>query len=128
MASSERYKTSIITLTGHDEKLQHLRPVSFHLKSEPAGPVQYGLIAEEVAAVYPELVIRDDNGRIQGVRYEELAPILLSELQEQRKAIKAQNERISAQDKQLDQLMKEYRSLQGAIQQLSDEGARVAAR
>lgn len=128
MASSERYKTSIITLTGHDEKLQHLRPVSFHLKSEPAGPVQYGLIAEEVAAVYPELVVRDDNGQIQGVRYEELAPILLSELQEQRKAIKAQNERISAQDKQLDQLMKEYRSLQGAIQQLSDEGARVAAR
>jgi hypothetical protein len=65
------------------EKLQRLRPVSFHLKTDPIGVVQYGLIAEEVAKVYPELVIRDENGRIDGVRYDELAPMLLNEVQKQ---------------------------------------------
>ena len=45
--------------------------------------MQYGLIAEEVAKVYPELVIRDENGRIDRVRYDELAPMLLNEVQQQ---------------------------------------------
>jgi hypothetical protein len=42
------------------EKLQQLRPVTFHLKTEPQGDVQYGMIAEEVALIYPELVTRDE--------------------------------------------------------------------
>jgi hypothetical protein len=45
--------------------------------------LQYGLIAEEVAKVYPELVIRNESGRIDGVRYDELAPMLLNEMQKQ---------------------------------------------
>jgi hypothetical protein len=51
------------------------------LKTDPHGVLQYGLIAEEVAKVYPELVIRDQAGRIDGVRYDELAPMLLNEVQ-----------------------------------------------
>jgi transposase len=43
--------------------------------------MQYGLVAEEVAKVYPELVIRDEAGNIQGVRYDELASMLLNEMQ-----------------------------------------------
>jgi hypothetical protein len=82
LASSERYKTAIEPMAATTEKLQQLRPVSFHLKTEPKGAVQYGLIAEEVDKVYPELVIRDDAGRIQGVRYDELAPMLLNEVQQ----------------------------------------------
>src|SRR5450432_1306617 len=69
-------------------KLQELRPVSFHLKSDPHGAVQYGLIAEEVDKVYPELVIRDAAGKIQGVRYDELAPMLLNEVQLQASEIR----------------------------------------
>jgi hypothetical protein len=79
LASSERYKTAITPIGTTTEKLQQLRPVSFHLKNDPKGVVQYGLIAEEVAKVYPELVIRDGAGQIQGVRYDELGPILLNE-------------------------------------------------
>jgi hypothetical protein len=88
LASSERYKTAIAPIGTSTEKLQQLRPVSFHLKTDPNGPVQYGLIAEEVAKVYPELVIRDDAGKIQGVRYDELAPMLLNELQKQASEIR----------------------------------------
>jgi hypothetical protein len=72
------------------DKLQQLRPVTFQLKTDPQRAVQYGLIAEEVASVYPELVIRDDSGQIQGVRYEELAPMLLNEEKRQRSRIDAQ--------------------------------------
>jgi trimeric autotransporter adhesin len=83
LASSERYKTEITPIGKRTEKLQELRPVSFHLKTDPKGTLQYGLIAEEVDKVYPELVIRDATGKIQGVRYDELAPMLLTEVQRQ---------------------------------------------
>ena len=48
---------------------------------------QYGLIAEEVAAVYPELVTRAATGEVQTVRYQELIPMLLNELQRQRQEL-----------------------------------------
>jgi hypothetical protein len=98
LASSERFKTDVATMGTSTEKLQQLRPVTFKLKTDPQGTVQYGLIAEEVDKVYPELVIRNGEGRIEGVRYEELAPMLLNEVQQQRRKIISQEQRISAQD------------------------------
>jgi len=68
---------------GSPGKTEPTAPVSFRLKSDPQAGVQYGLIAEEVAKVYPELVIRDEKGKIEGVRYEELTPMLLNEVQRQ---------------------------------------------
>ena len=61
-ASAERYKTAIEPMDAQTEKLNQLRPVSFHLKSDPLGEVQYGLIAEEVVKIYPELVTHDREG------------------------------------------------------------------
>jgi len=90
VVSSERFKTAIVPMGSNTEKLQQLRPVTFKLKSDAKGTPQYGLIAEEVAKVYPELVIRDENGRIDGVRYDELAPMLLNEMQQIQKAAAAQ--------------------------------------
>lgn len=57
--------------------------MSFILKSAASGTRPYGLIADEVARVYPELVIRDASGRIDGVRYDELVPMLLNVVQQQ---------------------------------------------
>jgi hypothetical protein len=82
------------TTTGN---LERLRPVTFHLKSDPHGAVQYGLIAEEVDKVYPELVIRDEAGRIQGVRYDELSPMLLNEMQQQEVELRAMRQQQKAQ-------------------------------
>ena len=102
LASSERYKTAVAPMGKGTEKLQELRPVTFHLKTDPKGAIQYGLIAEEVAKVYPELVIRDVAGQIEGLRYEELAPMLLNEVQkhaaEFRNLEQQEQERIAAQD------------------------------
>ena len=81
--SSERFKTAIAPMGSKTAKLSELRPVTFHYKADPQGTPRYGLIAEEVAKVYPELVVRDQNGRIDGVHYDELAPMLLNEVQKQ---------------------------------------------
>jgi hypothetical protein len=101
LASSERYKTAIASMGPSSEKLQQLRPVTFHLKTDRQRTTQYGLIAEEVAKVYPELVIRDDAGKIEGVRYEELAPMLLNEVQQQQREIAAQGARLRDIERQL---------------------------
>jgi hypothetical protein len=101
LASSERYKTAVAPIGPKTAKLQRLRPVSFHLKNDPNGAEQYGLIAEEVEKIYPELVIRDQRGAIQGVRYDELAPMLLNEMQRQQKKLAAQEMEIGHMKKLL---------------------------
>jgi trimeric autotransporter adhesin len=128
LASSERYKTGIAPMRRNTEKLTQLRPVSFHLKSEPNGPVQYGLIAEEVAKVYPELAIRDDNGKIQGVRYEELAPMLLNEVQKQQQRIAAQEQRAASQDAKISQLQEQLTEMHAALLNLESKDQRIAQR
>jgi hypothetical protein len=95
LSSSERYKTDVASFSADGGKLQQLRPVSFHLKTEPDGALQYGLIAEEVDKVYPALVIRDAQGMIQGVRYDELAPILLSQVQQLQHTVSEQQRQLS---------------------------------
>ena len=101
LASSERFKTDVTTMGEASEKLGQLRPVTFKLKADPQGTTQYGLIAEEVAKVYPELVIRGADGRIDGVRYEELAPMLLNVVQQQQTKLADQAREIADMRQQL---------------------------
>jgi hypothetical protein len=112
LASSERYKTAI-TPMGSTEKLQQLRPVTFRLKTDSKRQTQYGLIAEEVAKIYPELVIRGDKGHIEGVRYEELTPMLLNEVQQQQRTIADQGRQLRDMQQQLADLQEFRRSMQG---------------
>ena len=135
VVSSERFKTDIAPMGSYTAKLQALRPVRFHLKTDPHGAVQYGLIAEEVAKVYPELVIRDERGRIDGVRYDELAPMLLNEMQEQQKVmaaqsakIAAQDERAAAQDSKVARLQEQLAGIQAALVKLQSTDQLVAKR
>jgi hypothetical protein len=101
LGSSERFKTDVAPMPELLEKLKQLLPVTFRYKTDPQAIPQYGLIAEEVDKVYPELVIRDEAGKIQGVRYEELAPMLLSEMQKKERKIDAQAAEISELKQQL---------------------------
>jgi hypothetical protein len=110
--SSERFKIAISPMGSNSVRLGKLRPVTFHLKSEPGGTLQYGLIAEEVAKVYPELVIRSESGRIDGVRYDELAPMLLNEAQRQQRINEAQ----AAETRDLKQQVAELKALNQATQ------------
>ncbi len=118
--SSERFKTDVAAMGGNSNKLEQLRPVTFKLKTDPSGTLQYGLIAEEVANVYPELVIRDQNGRIDGVRYDELAPMLLNQMQKEHEHALAQDAAIAAQAKLIEDLKTQ-------ISQLNDQRHAVNA-
>jgi hypothetical protein len=80
-ASSERFKNEIKPMDKASEALLGLKPVTFHYKEEidPKQVPQFGLVAEEVAKVDPDLVARDSNGKIYTVRYEAVNAMLLNE-------------------------------------------------
>ncbi len=97
--SSQRYKEDIQDMGGASDALMQLRPVQFRYKqAAPDGskPWQFGLIAEEVAGVYPELVLRDSKGQIESVQYQQLPAMLLNELQKQHQTIERQEREIGA--------------------------------
>src|ERR1043166_7717409 len=89
-ASSARYKRDIRPMDTRSQGLFQLRPVSFRYKQDSQGERQYGLIAEDVAKVYPELVTRDAHGKIESVRYHEMIPMLLNEVQHQQRQLAVQ--------------------------------------
>jgi polyhydroxyalkanoate synthesis regulator phasin len=87
-SSSRRYKFDIASMGEATDGLMRLRPVTFrYLAHGENAPLQYGLIAEEVAEVYPELVTRNKDGEVETVMYQFLAPMLLNEVQKQQKTI-----------------------------------------
>ncbi len=87
--SSLRYKENVRDVGSESDGLMSLRPVTFQYKPEhePGGLAQYGLIAEEGAEIYPELVVYDDEGQPQAIRSQLLDPLLLNEIQKQRREI-----------------------------------------
>ena len=88
-ASSERFKEAIKPMDKTSEAIFSLQPVTFRYKKalDPAALPQFGLVAEQVAKVDPDLVVSDENGKPFTVRYEEVNAMLLNEfLKEHRKA------------------------------------------
>ena len=81
--SSARYKREIEPMGTRSAGVLKLRPVTFAYTEDEEGVRQYGLIAEEVATVYPDLVTRTSGGQVEAVRYQELVPMLVNELQRQ---------------------------------------------
>ena len=102
--SSARYKRDIAPLGARSAALFQLRPVSFAYHDDAPGITQYGLIAEEVAVVYPELVTHTLTGEVQSVRYQELIPLLLNELQRQHRDIRHRQQAMERQQRELSEL------------------------
>jgi hypothetical protein len=76
--SSARYKDDIRDMGNASAALMKLRPVSFRYNNDPSRTAQYGLVAEEVERVYPELVTYRPDGKVQSVPYLELTAMLLN--------------------------------------------------
>ena len=93
--SSARYKQDITPMGNRSEKMLDLRPVTFAYKDDARGTTHYGLIAEEVATVYPDLVARTASGEVQTVKYQELIPMLLNELQRQHQVLQSQQKELA---------------------------------
>jgi len=102
--------------------LYQLRPVTFRYKHDPQQR-QYGLIAEEVARVYPELVTKGADGKVESVQYHELVPMLLNEVQHQQQELgelKARNARLQAA------LVQQNAALAARLERLEAGAARAA--
>jgi Chaperone of endosialidase len=103
-ASSRRYKKEIKPMDTASEAVLALKPVSFHFKSDKTCTPQFGLIAEEVAAVDPDLVLRDESGEIYTVRYEAVNAMLLNEFLKQHRKVDEQGALIASQQHQIEAL------------------------
>jgi hypothetical protein len=104
ISSSRRYKEDIRDMGDSSSGLLRLRPVTFRYKkpfADGSQPVQYGLIAEEVAEVYPDLVARSADGRIETVKYQVLDTMLLNEVRKQNATITAQKDQIRSLEERL---------------------------
>jgi hypothetical protein len=118
VSSSRRYKEDIADMGEASAGLLDLRPVTFTYKSDsdPSGRrVQYGLIAEEVALVYPGLVATGPDGRAETVMYHFLAPMLVNEVQRQQRTIEAQTSVIASQAARLESVEAELSAIRRAL-------------
>jgi hypothetical protein len=88
-ASSERFKTEIKPMDKASEAILALKPVTFHYKNnlDPDGTPQFGLVAEQVEKVNPDLVARDDEGKPYTVRYDAVNAMLLNEFLKEHKKV-----------------------------------------
>jgi hypothetical protein len=84
-SSSARFKKEIKAMDKVSEAILALKPVTFHYKSDKTDTPQFGLIAEEVAKVNPDLVVHDTNGEIYTVRYDAVSVMLLNEFLKEHK-------------------------------------------
>src|SRR5204863_2365184 len=97
VVSSARFKEGIKTMDKASEAILCLKPMTFHYKEEidPDGTPQFGLIAEEVEKVNPNLVVRDEEGRAYSVRYEAVNAMLLNEILKEHRKVEEQQATIT---------------------------------
>ncbi len=126
-ARAARYKRDIQPMDERSGGLLKLRPVTFRYKQDPRGERQDGLIAEDVARVYPEPVGHGVDGKIESVRYQELIPMLLNELQKQATKNQKQQEQLYLQAKHIQQLTEQSEEQETHNRRLSAQVAQLEA-
>jgi hypothetical protein len=105
LSSSQRYKEEIKPMDEASEAILALKPVTFHYKKkiDTNGAKQFGLVAEEVEKVNPDLVTRDGEGKPETVRYEAVNTMLLNEFLKEHRRMEEQDKRIEELTAQLKQ-------------------------
>jgi hypothetical protein len=106
VVSSEQFKDEIKPMDKASEAILALKPVTFRYKKEldPEGIPQFGLVAEHVEKVNPDLVARDDQGKPYTVRYEAVNAMLLNEFLKEHRKVEEQGVIIAKQQKQIEAL------------------------
>jgi hypothetical protein len=109
-SSSRRYKREIRPMDSTSEAILALKPVTFHYKSDSKDTAQFGLIAEEVAQVNPDLIVRDENGEIYTVRYDAVNAMLLNEFLKEHRKVEEQTRKLQEQEATIAELKKDVRA------------------
>jgi Chaperone of endosialidase len=116
--SSARFKTAVKAMDKASEAILALKPVTFRYKEEidPDGIPQFGLVAEEVEKVNPDLITRDEEGKPTTVRYDAVNAMLLNEFLKEHRKVEKLEERVTQQQKQIE-------ALTATVQKVSDQVA-----
>ena len=128
--SSIRFKEDVRDMAAASDGLMRLRPVTFRYKqpyADGSKPIDYGLIAEEVAEVYPDLVVRDADGQIQTVQYQKLTPMLLNEVQKEHRLLEQQAKTIGLLEETVQRQEKSAADQTETVQQLEKRLAALEA-
>jgi hypothetical protein len=134
--SSKRFKEEIKPMDKTSEILFALKPVTFRYKEEidPQGIPQFGLVAEDVEKVNPDLVVRDKEGKVNTVRYEQINAMLLNEflkehkkVEEQQAAIRRLKSNATKQDAMIAELKKDMGVLTAELKEQATQIQRVSA-
>ena len=121
--SSGRYKENISDMADASDALLGLRPVTFQYKHDATHTPQFGLVAEEVNKLDSNLVVRDRQGQIVGVRYEAVNAMLLNEFLKQHQKVEAQNTEIES----LKEKAAQVEALAGRLDELQTQLKQLAA-
>jgi trimeric autotransporter adhesin len=121
LTSSARFKTDINSMDKTSEAILALKPVTFRYKQEidPKGIPQFGLLAEEVEKVNPDLVVRDADGKVYTVRYEAVNAMLLNEFLKEHRMVQELKSVVAKQEAAAGQQQKQIEALTTGLQKVS---------
>ena len=121
--SSRRFKDEIKSMDKASEAILALKPVTFHYKKEldPEGIPQFGLVAEEVENVNPDLVTRDAKGEVYTVRYEAVNAMLLNEFLKEHRTVQELKSTAAKQEATIANQQKQIEALTTGLQKVSAE-------
>jgi hypothetical protein len=127
--SSRRYKHDIKPMHNASEAIYALKPVSFryHKQYDQTQTIAFGLIAEEVAEVNPDLVGRNPKGLPESVRYEQINAMLLNEFLKEHRRGEEQDCKIQEQETTIAELRSEIRALAAMVNEQASELRKVNA-
>ncbi|OLB00815.1 MAG: hypothetical protein AUH08_07425 [Verrucomicrobia bacterium 13_2_20CM_54_12] len=118
-ASSRRFKHDIQPMDKASEAILALKPVTFKYNADKNGRTQYGLIAEEVATVNPDLVVQHKDGEISTVRYEQVNAMLLNEFLKEHKKVQNLEVTVAQQQQGMEVLTAQLKEQAAQIQKVS---------
>jgi hypothetical protein len=125
-SSSRRFKKEIRPMDNTSESILALKPVTFHYKSDKTSTPQFGLIAEEVAEVNPDLVVHDEKGEIYTVRYDQVNAMLLNEFLKEHRRVQELQLAVAEQKKTFEfKLVQQRQQIQALAAGLQEVSAQV---
>jgi trimeric autotransporter adhesin len=119
VSSSRRFKKDIKRMDDASEAIVALKPITFHYKADRTNTPQFGLIAEEVAEVNPDLVVRDKNGEIYTVRYDAVNAMLLNEFLKEHRKVQELERTIAQRENKFSEQEKQIAALRSGLQKVS---------
>jgi hypothetical protein len=126
VVNSRRFKREIEDMTDLTDQLMRLRPVTFRYREQETNRTDYGLVVEEVAEIYPDLVIRGADGKAKAIHYQKLTPMLLNDVQREHHRVEVQQQRIDEQQKQIADQQRKLNAVEHAVRGVAQSPRRIS--